>query len=219
MNNLLHKGVCVVVGLWLTGCNSLTTTSVETLKVALRGPAPVVTASYVESLGKPVLVANLNQSEALLVVAADNDGLTEWHGLAQALVTHNGRVVQSAGLPAGGDIAAPLLADDPFINDLRKLLAGHQVTRLVDLPKRYLTAVPQHARYTPGAMESVDMLGTSRSLLRIDEAISMPTLDFKATNTYWIDPETGKVLASTQHLAPQLPVMRLLEIRQPGAAR
>lgn len=219
MKTLLHMGACGVVSLWLTGCNSLTTTSIETLKVAVRGPAPVITASYVESLGRPVLLANLKQSEALLVIAAENGAMTEWHGVSQALVTHNGRIVQSAGLPAESDISAPLLTDDPFVSDLRELSSGHQVTRLVDFPKRYLTGVPQHARYAVGSIESVDMLGNTRSLLRIDEAISMPTLNFKATNSFWVDPETGKVLASRQHLAPGLPGMHLFEIRPAGVAR
>ncbi|MGE7966613.1 YjbF family lipoprotein, partial [Pseudomonas sp. NPDC089918] len=34
-------------------------------------------------------------------------------------------------------------------------------------------------------------------------AASAPTLNFHATNRYWVDPQDGFILRSEQHLTPQ----------------
>ncbi|MFN3582137.1 MAG: YjbF family lipoprotein, partial [Pseudomonas sp.] len=187
-------------------------TSYDTLRVAILGPEPVVTTDYVNSLNGPALVVNLGQAEALLVQAASNRGLTEWHGLEQMLVTHNGRLVQSAGLPEQADLIATLLPNDPFLGDLRQLPI-QPVTRLVDMPQRNLHALPQHAEYRMGPLEGIEIMGSRRMLQRIDEAIRMPGLGLRATNYYWIEPDTGKVVASKQHLAPELPPLFLTEVQ------
>jgi hypothetical protein len=189
--------------------------SYETIKLAISGPEPLVTAEYVNSLGRPGLVVRLAQSEALLVRAAENRGIAEWHGLEQMLVTHNGRVVQGAGLPDASDLIAPLAPNDPFSSDLRQADRA-EVVRLVDFPDRFLTGIPQISTYELGSLEGVEVMGVELQLQRLDENISMPDIGFTATNIYWFEPATGRVVASRQHVAPGLPPMRLIEVRPAG---
>lgn len=212
---LIRAGaLCVVCG-WLAACNSASVDSYQTLKLAVAGPPPLVTAGYVRALERPALLARLGQSEALLVMGSANGGFVEWQGLSQALVTHHGRLVQSAGLPDQADIIAPLATDDPFRGDLRALQDGLEITRQFDLPGRFLTGIPQHARYTTGPVQQRLIMGEQRMLQRIDEAVSVPALNFRTTNHYWIDPASGRVLISRQQLAPDLPVLELTELVQP----
>ncbi len=215
MNNLFRLGACCLAALMLSGCNSLMATSYDTIKLAITGPEPLVSVEYVNTLARPGLVARMLQTEALLVRAAENSGIAEWHGLEQMLVTHNGRVVQAAGMPQEADLIAPLLPDDPFRGDLR-MLDQTEVVRLVDYPDRFLTGIPQTARYQLGPREQIQVMGVDAQLQRLDEHISMPSIDFTATNYYWFVPATGKVIASTQHLAPGLPPMRLTEVCPAG---
>lgn len=212
MKILLRAGIAVVAAAVLGGCTSVASTSYETLRLAIAGPESAITADYLNSLDRPALSARLKQSEALLVLASRNQAVAEWHGLSQAFVTHNGRLIQTAGLPDDADVLAPLASADPFLGDLRTLLEDTEVTRLIDYPARYLTGVPQHARYRKGPMETLDIMGEQRTLQRLDEMIRMPAISFRATNHYWLDPETGHVLASAQHLAPGLPVVHLVEL-------
>lgn len=210
----LRAGLSAAAAVLLSGCTSVASTSYETLRLAITGPESVITADYVNSLDRPALSARLKQSEALLILASRNEGIDEWHGRSQALVTHNGRLTQTAGLPDEADIIAPLAPSDPFLQDLRSVTEDTEVTRLVDFPGRYLTGVAQTARYRKGPLEILDIMGEQRSLQRMDEMISMPAISFSATNHYWLDPDTGKVLASAQHLAPGLPAVHLVELDQ-----
>tara|TARA_R110001599_G_scaffold45587_2_gene134652 strand:+ start:1064 stop:1729 length:666 start_codon:yes stop_codon:yes gene_type:complete len=210
--NLAHAGALCLAALVLAGCNSTTSTAYRTINLAISGPESSITAAQVNRIGRPGLLATFGLSETLLVQAGRSGTFVEWHGPAQMLVTHNGRLVQSAGVPEQGDILAPLLRNDPFLGDLRALANGYEVTRNIDMPARFLTNIPQHARYRSGPVETIDIMGVERELQRVDEAISMPSIDFKTTNYYWIDPASGAVLASAQHLAPDLPVLYLTEV-------
>lgn len=212
MNNLAHAGALCLAALVLAGCNSTTSTAYRTINLAISGPESSITAEQVNRLGRPGLLATFGFSETLLVLANRSGDFAEWHGPEQMLVTRNGRLVQSAGIPEKGDVLAPLLRDDPFLTDLRTLKDGREVTRRIDMPARFLTNIPQHARYRTGPVETIDIMGVERELQRVDEAVSMPSIDFSTTNYYWIDPATGAVLASAQHLAEDLPVLYLTEV-------
>ena len=215
MNNFSRLGACCLAALLLPGCNSLTNDSYETLKLAISRPEPLVTAEYVNQLDRPALVVRLAQSEALLVRAAETRGVAEWHGLEQMLVTHNGRVIQGAGLPETSNLIAPLAPNDPFDGDLRNICQG-EVVRLVDYPDRYLTGIPQIATYELGRLEMVELMGEELQLQRLDEHVSMPAIDFVTTNSYWFDLASGRVISSVQQLAPGLPPMSLTEVRPAG---
>lgn len=215
MNTLLRSGVCCLAGLMLAGCNSMTATSFDTIKLAISGPEPVITTDVVNNLGRPSLIARMGQSEALLVRASQYRLVSEWHGLEQALVTQNGRLIQTAGVPEKGDLIAPLLPNDPFLGDLRQA-DGVEVTRLIDMPDRYLTGVPQLARYRVRTLEAIEIMGIERQLQRVEEVIRMPVLGIRETNLYWVDPDDGRVIASRQFLVPELPALFLTEVAPAG---
>lgn len=198
----------------LAGCNSLSGDSLATMRLALTGPESPISVERVNAVDGPVLLAELGVAEAMLISPAPIAELTEWHGTSEMLLTQGGRLVQTAGLPV--DLIAPLAANDPFRTGLNNLVDDTQVTRLVDYPARYLTGLRQHARYRVGRIESVSYMGTQHQLLRIDERIHMPELNFRATNHYWIEPDTGTVRRSVQHIAPDLPPLRLTVAKPQG---
>lgn len=193
----------------------MTASSYDTIKLAISGPEPVITTDVVNNLGRPSLVARMAQSEALLVRASQFKLISEWHGRDQALVTQNGRLIQTAGVPENGDLIAPLLPNDPFLGDLRQA-DGVEVTRLIDMPDRYLTGVPQQARYRVRELEAIKLMGEEHQLQRVEEAIRMPALGIRETNLYWVDPDTGRVIASRQFLVPELPPLFLTEVAPAG---
>lgn len=199
----------------LVGCNTWPGDAVSTLKVAVSGPDSALTMERVNTIDAPVLLAELGVAEALLVSPGSATGLTEWHGRTEMLLTHGGRVVQTAGLPA--DVIAPLASNDPFKEGLLDAADGLEVLRFVDYPALYQTGLRQHARYKRGKVESIEFMGGSHQLLRIDEAIRMPELNFKAVNQYWVEPDSGLVRYSVQHIAPDLPPLRLTLVKLQGS--
>lgn len=216
MKILLRTGVCWLAGFMLAGCNSLTGVSYDTIKLAISGSESVITTDLINELDQPALIVRLGDSEALLVRASRYGQTSEWQGAGQALVIRNGRLVQTAGIPDGNDVLAPLLPDDPFLGDLRAA-DGTEVTRLVDLPSRYLTGIPQQASYKVDGTENLEIMGQDRKLVRIEERVRMPVLNMQTTNLYWLDPANGQVVASRQQLTPELAPLFLTEVTPMGS--
>lgn len=217
MKTFIQRVTLGVAIIGLAGCNSLSRDAVETMRLAISGPESVISVDRVNAVDAPVLLAELDGAEALLVAPGAATGRAEWHGLTEMLLTHHGRLVQSAGLPV--DVIAPLVANDPFLTGLNRVTTGTEVTRLVDYPAQYRTGLRQHARYRVGRMESITYMGARHQLLRIDEMINMPELGFRATNRYWVEPDTGLVRHSVQHLAPDMPPLVLTLAKTEGGAR
>ena len=217
MKTFFHRVALGVAVIGLAGCNSLTGDAFDTLQVAVFGPESQISVEQANAVDGPVLLANLGVAEALLVSPGQGTGLAEWHGLTEMLLTHHGRVVQTAGLPV--DLIAPLTTDDPFIAGLHNLADGYEVTRLVDYPAQYRTGLQQHARYSRGRIESINFMGSTHKLLRIDELVRIPELKFRARNQYWVEPDTGLVRYSIQHLSPELPPLYLTLAKTGGGSQ
>ena len=214
MKTFLYRVTLGVAITGLAGCNSLTGDAFDTLKLAYSGPEPAVKVEHVQAVDQPVLIAEFGVADAMLVSQGQSTGLVEWYGITEMFLTHGGRIVQTAGLPV--DPIVPLVADDPFLLGLHTITDGMEVERLVDYPALYQTGLRQHARYRIGKIESITFMGSSHQLLRIDEHIRMPELDYSATNHYWIEPRSGLVRHSLQHLAPDLPPLRLTLAKTQG---
>ena len=215
MKTFLRRVALGVAVTGLAGCNSLSGDALDTIRLAISGPESAVSIERVQAVGGPALIAQLGVAEALLISTGPATGLAEWYGLTEMLLTHHGRLVQTAGLST--DLIAPLVSNDPFAAGLHQVADGLEVTRLVDYPALHRTGLRQHARYRLGKVERIDFMGATHSLLRVDELIRMPELGFKATNQYWVEPDTGLVRHSVQHIAPDLPPLRLTLARTGGA--
>lgn len=216
MKTFLFRVALGVTVIGLAGCNSLSGDAIDTMRLAISGPESQISVKRVDAVDAPVLLAEMGVAEAMLVSPGRAHGLVEWHGVTEMLLTHEGRVVQTAGLP--GDIIAPLLtADDPFVLGLHVIPDGLEVARLVDYPKQHRTGLRQYARYERGKVEPITFMGTSHQLLRVNEMIRMPELGFKATNQYWVEPDTGLVRHSVQHLAPDMPPLQLTLVKTQGS--
>ena len=214
MKPILHMALLGMAMAGVTGCNSLSGDALDTMRLAISGPESPVTIDKVNAVNGPALSARLGAAEALLVSNGTGTGLVEWYGITEMLLTQHGRVTQTAGLPA--DFVAPLVAGDPFQSGLLNVADGFEITRQVDYPARYQTGLQQHARYKRGPVEMVEYMGQRYQLQRVDEHIRMPELGFKATNHYWLEPDTGLVRRSTQHIAPDLPPLHLTLLKTAG---
>lgn len=214
MKPILRMALLSMAMTSIVGCNSLSGDALETMKLAISGPESPVTIEKVNAVNGSALAVRLGAAEAMLVNNGSGTGRVEWYGNTEMLLTQHGRVIQTAGLPS--DFIAPLVADDPFTGGLLNVADGAEVVRLVDYPAQYLTGLRQRARYKRGPVEAVEYMGQRHQLQRVDEHIRMPELDFKATNHYWLEPDTGLVRRSIQHFAPDLPPLQLTLLKTAG---
>lgn len=214
MKTFLRTVVLGMAMAGMTGCNSLSGDALQTMKLAISGPESPITVDKVHAVNGPALAVRLGAAEAMLVSNGTGTGLVEWYGNTEMLLTQHGRVTRTAGLPA--DVIAPLVAGDPFNAGLLNVADGTEVVRLVDYPAQYQTGLRQYARYTRGPVETIEYMGQRHQLQRVDEHIRMPELGFKATNHYWLEPDTGLVRRSIQYFTPDLPPLRLTLLKTAG---
>lgn len=213
MKSLLHRVVLGAAVIGLAGCNSLTSNAVSSLWRAHVGVDGFVTAERLQAIHAPAMYVELGQTQALLVSPGpiSATGASEWRGVSEMLAAHSGRITQTAGL--NPDVVVTPVADDPLALGLHRIPSGTKVTRVVDYPGQYRTSLHQHARYRVGSITTVKILGTRYRLRRVDERIHIPELGFKATNHYWVEPETGLVRQSVQYLGPEMPPIKLTLVK------
>lgn len=152
------------------------------------------------------LQVNAPGGEAILILARAEHGQLGWYGSGHDIVyTRDGLVVKTVGLPQNLDGSA-FPAENPFRKGLQHLRTPLEYTRRMDWSPGYRYGVIVNARLEPKGLEDVDILGTVRSLRRVDEALSAPGLGIHMTNRYWIDPADGFIWKSRQYVAPGVPL-------------
>ncbi len=192
----------------LTGCNSLTANSIDTIRLAWNGKVNEISDSQVQQVPGDSMLIRAGAAEALFVAPAGSSGCIDWWGIGEQVATCHGRISQIVGLES--DVIQPLAEDDPFIRGLLHVTDGQQAFRSVDLPLTYQTGISQVATYTVGPLEALTLFGYTAQYRRIDEQIWMPELDYSALNQYWVDPASGQVRRSLQHPIPGLPVFEVI---------
>ncbi|MCL5041518.1 MAG: YjbF family lipoprotein [Gammaproteobacteria bacterium] len=207
MTNLRRYGLLGALALSLAGCSSTMNSAVDSMNLALFGPETLATPDTLSAFTQPVLHVQFGQSQTIMVGSAPGSVWREWVGPQQVLLTQNGRVVQTAGIPEGADLQASLAADDPVVTGLHRVTDGQAYTRQVDYPGLYLTGIDETETYKPRRLERLSLGGREFELLRIDADVRIPRLGLKATNQYWVDPDNGQVVHSKQYLTPDLPPM------------
>jgi hypothetical protein len=202
-----------LVALLLAACSVLPQTTVDTARLVFSGK-PTLDLSAADVAARPYyqLQVDSKHGEALLVLGNVDAGREAWYSAQDEIVfLRHGLLVKSWHL--GTDIDATRLpADSPFRTGLQHVRAPVESHRRVDLSPGYRYGVTLDSRLSPAGMETVDILGTPRQLLRIDEHVSSAALEFEADNRYWIDPADGFVWKSRQTIPGGL-TLTLTELR------
>ena len=63
----------------------------------------------------------------------------------------------------------------------------------------------------------VNVFGREKELILIEETLSSSSINWKAINKYWIDPEEGYVWKSIQNLSPKLPPLFIEVTKKPSS--
>lgn len=202
-----------LAALWLAACAVLPQTTADTVRLVLSGK-PTLDLGAAEVAARPYyqLQVDSKHGEALLVLGNVDDGREAWYSARDEIVfLQHGLLVKSWHL--GADIDATRLpADSPFRTGLQHLRAPVESHRTVDLSPGYRYGVTLDSLLAPAGMETVDILGTPRTLLRIDEHVRSAASGFEADNRYWVDPADGFVWKSRQTIPGGL-TLTLTELR------
>jgi len=214
VTELYRRGLLALLFLALGGCNSLTATTIETINLAVKGDLNKITLEQITAIEADSLLIKAGQAEGLYVRQDAQGSRIDWLGVTENVQTDHGRLTQLVGY--GDDVVAPLNQDDPFTLGLLTVADGTQVLRHVDYPLAYQTELQQYATYKQGPYETIQVLDQLIALQRVDERIWMPQLGYKTTNYYWLDPQTGLIRRSIQHLSPKMPPLDVTLVRPPA---
>ncbi|MFZ6049009.1 YjbF family lipoprotein [Pseudomonas sp. CR3202] len=206
--------------LLLSACNPLMRASWDTLKAATQGPQPLeLTREQVEAVPYYQIVITAPTGEAVMALVRRQEGVQFWlASTQQVLMMEDGLAIRSVGFNDNLD-GTRFVGESPFRTGLHRIPDGLTTERTLDFNSRYQVGVRLLSRFEKQGLETIRILDRDLELLRVDEHIEAPELGFSARNQYWVDPADGFIMASIQHVTPELP-LRIVQVRplRPGHA-
>lgn len=198
----------LAAGLALTGCSSL--------ERSIYGDyAKVVRTAWSEQFGDggvtreqaaAIPYASMGfrfngSRESLLVLATDTGGNQLWTSASHiVLVTRNGRIQQSVGLPLN---LAGTTAKVETIAPAQAKKAPFTSTRQQDFPDLGLYSVTLQCQATAMGPAKIMILGSTMTTIRVDERCQAQGLDWSFVDSFWVDPESAFTWKSVQHIHPK----------------
>ncbi len=152
--------------------------------------------------------------ETMIVLAADTGNKKLWTSSERiALTVRNGRIVESAGLPA--NVNATIFQDaDPLDYYIMGGTEPRSATRQVDLWDRDLFGVLLMCELNPRGSVTIAILGEDIGTRRVDETCHSQSLDWTFTNSFWIG-TNGLIWKSVQSIHPGLAPLATEILRPP----
>ena len=209
----LRLATLTVASLLVSACNPLMTASMDTLRAAFEGPEPLeLTRQQVDATPYYQITIAAPTGEAVMALVRLQDGVGFWMASTrQILMLEDGLAIRSVGFNDNLD-GTRFDGVSPFKAGLHRIPDGLQTRRQVDFNDGYRMGVSVTSRFNRKGLETVHILDRDVELLRVDEEIAMDGLGFTAQNRYWVDPTDGFIMASEQHLTPELP-LRIVQVR------
>ncbi|MGF1737320.1 YjbF family lipoprotein [Photobacterium satsumensis] len=222
----------------LTGCSQKFNDVNDTVNLAFFGDKDIaLSAKEINQLPYASMYARVDDGpQAFMVLAfAENSttlGLTDLTGLSNSsslkpshtqlkwvsadkgmLITENGRIVKTLNLPSGNLVNSRSNYADPLALGLHLASTPPHWQHTIDWQPGYHFGYPVKSEFTFFADEHLDINDTIKLTKHYIEHVSIPTLDIKYDNHWWIDPNNGAVIKSKQKLAPNLPYIELILLK------
>lgn len=215
---ILRKSTFLAMAFMLCGCNPLMKASVDTLKASMGGADSLeLTQSQVDAVPYPQIKVTTSSSEGVMAMIRRRGDLQFWVAAGkQVLLLRDGLIVRSVGLGPSLD-GTRWEGESPFKRGLHLLPDGYSSTRWIDIYAGYRVGIAVNSRFTQEGIEDVKVMDKTYVLLRVDEHIDVPEIDFHAINRYWVRPRDGLVIQSEQHLTPQLS-LKVIQLRSAQGA-
>lgn len=191
-------------------------------KAVASGPDDLeLTPAQVAEVRYPQLKLTTPSGVGVLAMVRARGDLQYWVASGkQVLMLRDGLAVRTVGLGFSGDLDGTRFdAVSPFRQGLHRLPDGYTSQRWIDLYHGYEVGVVVNSRFTRQAMETIRILDKEYAVLRVDEQIDAPAIGLRATNHFWVDPDSGFILQSEQQLTTQLRVKIVQLTAERGAVR
>ncbi len=151
--------------------------------------------------------------EQILLLATDVNGQRLWTvGTQVAITTRGGRIVATSGLEydltnLSGEAATAA-----------EWARQRQTHFIADFAKQNLYNIRIDCSDTPLGTEVITILGADFTTLRVEEKCRSEQLGWDFTNTFWIDPDSGRSWRSIQQTHPKADPLEIEILRPPATA-
>lgn len=156
---------------------------------------------------------------ALMVLGRYDGDALHWVSADRAvLVTRKGRIVRTVGL-TGANLTETIFSNPDWVGTpIAAIPPGARAQRRIDLMPRRRMGLPVDAEFVTEGLETIRPLGADAdvTVARLRERCQCRTLDWDFDNLYWVNPDSGAVLRSHQHVAPEMPLV-VTEVIKPAA--
>jgi hypothetical protein len=217
---ILYVSIPVMAVLICGACTNLPFLSEfgRTAEFVISGQPDVpIQRAQIDKLPYASIRAKIGRSGRVIMVLGRYDG-PDLHWISAdlvALVTRGGRLVKSAGLPENIK-NTQFIDDDPVESGLNRLTESVLLRRTIDMEFENNYGMVVVSRIEPAGQESITILDRNYSTSVYREHNIVEALNWEFVNYFWIDPATGFVWKSRQHLTPSLPPVEI-EILKPAS--
>lgn len=180
-----------------------------------------LSAEQIHDIPYATLGVRISSNPRAVVVLAKAEGRTlEWASADRVtFVTRGGWLLRTHGLQR--DLAAtrwqPTPEEDPLLSFAQSgVLPQRGVYREIDLGHANERAIAVESRFEAGKDETIVIQGRERLTRRIDEIAIMRAWRWETRNSFWLDPQSGRVWRSIQQYCPEMPQIEL-EVLKPAA--
>jgi len=207
----------LAAAIMLAGCSSIGRGDISSVYLIAKsvwgGSRQNVTLQEAASVPYASMGVRLGDGEeTMIILAGDTGGQRLWTSSARiALTTSDGRIVRTAGFEHNLGGYEPL-GESPLDGGV------HIVRWQADFPDLNLYSVPITCRDRQAGNVTITILGTEVHTKRIEETCASAggRLDWSFKNTYWVDPDSGLIWRSIQHVHPQLDAIESEILRPPA---
>lgn len=215
----------VVALLLLSGCSEIGDTDYALYYQAMKqsiavsfGGTSRVTKDQAAAIPYATIGYRVNDgSEQLLVLATDSGGEQLWtSGAHVVIVTRGGRIVRTVGLAQDVSGVTPQKGQQQLLDLADATQQRLTSIRLEDFPNIPVYGAVVKCTAIPRGPETIVILGRGITTKKVDEDCRNQALNWSFTDSYWINPESGFVWRSIQHLAPKDEKIELEALRPPA---
>ena len=154
-------------------------------------------------------------NQAMLVLATDTNGELLWTAPTRVVVvTRDGRIIRTLGLPH--DLSGLTSAGGPPPPPGQAVRAPFSSTRQEDFPELGFYGIAVSCRARLVGRQKIAILGQDIDTNRVDESCRSEKPDWSFVDSFWVDPDSGIVWRSSQHINPKGGTIDIEIFRPPG---
>ena len=202
----------------LSGCSALSSNKIapgyflayEEIKKFFSGSENNLDLNYIKSIPYASMIVQIgNGPSGLMILESKTNNMYTWVSADGVyLVTKEGRIIQSSGLPNNLDLSINSFTDWEAVFKNKQLISYSSF----DEPALYNLKI--FSNFNILSSEEIDLQLRVLDLKLIEEKILAPSVGWEAINQYWMD-DNNFVWKSNQKISPLLPSISYVITKKP----